>query len=75
MFPVLLAEEDCAPIPISAAIQSPTIVPSYRDKVDRNSRNPSERPRTLSIVKINHGPTAPKIGPQQGNTFVTANKM
>ena len=38
---------------ISAAIESPTIVPSYRDKVDPNSRNPSERPRTLSIVKIN----------------------
>ena len=53
-----------APIPISAAIQSPTIVPSYRDKVDPNSRNPSERPRTLSIVKINKGPTAPKIVPK-----------
>ena len=53
-----------APIPISAAIQSPTIVPSYRDKVDPNSRNPSERSRTLSIVKINKGPTAPKIVPK-----------
>ena len=48
----------------SAAIQLPTIVPSYRDKVDPNSRNPSERPRTLSIVKINKGPTAPKIVPK-----------
>ena len=48
-------------IPIS---ESPTIVPSYRDKVDPNSRNPSERPRTLSIVKINEGPTAPKIVPK-----------
>ena len=46
----------------SAAIQLPTIVPSYRDKVDPNSRNQSERPRTLSIVKINKGPTAPSIG-------------
>ena len=54
-----------APIPISAAIQSPTIVPSYRDKVDPNSRNPSERSRTLSIVKINKGPTAPKIVPKR----------
>ena len=53
-----------APIPISAAIQSPTIVPSYRDKVDPNSRDPSERSRTLSIVKINKGPTAPKIVPK-----------
>ena len=53
-----------APIPISAAIQLPTIVPSSRDKVDPNSRNPSERPRTLSIVKINKGPTAPKVVPK-----------
>ena len=54
-----------APIPISAAIQSPTIVPFYRDKVDPNSRNPSEPPRTLSIVKINKGCTAPNIGPKR----------
>ena len=53
-----------APIPISAAIQSPTIVPSYRDKVDPNSRSPSERPRTLSIVDINKWPTVPNIGPK-----------
>ena len=31
-------------------------------RFDRNSRNPSEQPRTLSIVKINKGPTAPNIG-------------
>ena len=53
-----------APIPISAAIQLQTIVPSYRDNVDPNSRNQSERPRTLSTVKINKGPTAPNIGPK-----------
>ena len=34
-------------------------------RFDRNSRNPSEQPRTLSIVKINKGPTAPNIGPKR----------
>ena len=34
-------------------------------RFDRNSRNPSEEPRTLTIVKINKGPTAPNIGPKR----------
>ena len=36
-----------------------------RHHVDPNSRNPSERQRTVSIVKINEGPTAPNIGPKR----------
>ena len=34
-------------------------------RFDHNSRNPSEEPRTLTIVKINKGPTAPNIGPKR----------